>query len=228
MFKPPEPLEENVCNNPFAAAMTAQIKDKKEAEATETFLGPSAEEKNRPELKEFAVQSNDEKNEPDTVKSERKIGRKRIFRNVAENDPQSVETKEHKPDSVPGVKQEPCCDQNCQESFDAEPEKEKLYLNQVFKADSLIESKNKMLQHLKSQRNLGLLTDKFSWRGFVYCNKVIASACGFSVYLVEEVLRRHSEGIEKFTHGNSGINKFSLPATKFKVWMRGFISRYGK
>ena len=121
-----------------------------------------------------------------------------------------------------------CCIENCQEACTAMANEDKLKLENEFKADTLVESKNKMINHLRTQRNLALEVDKFSWQGVSYCSKVFSKATGFTLYLVEEVLRRHSAGVEVFRHGNAGLPKNSLMATKFRVWVHGFLKRYGQ
>ena len=145
--------------------------------------------------------------------------RKRVFRPV-EYEEEDV--------AVNSEVKEKCCSECCSETVGLWEQDVKLELRNTFHAASKPESKNKLLKHLQTQKNLGLQESKFHWKGIYLCDRTFAEASGFSVYIIKEVIKAHLRGTHMFVHGNLAQGKFSQGTEQFKIWVRGFLGRYGQ
>ena len=151
-----------------------------------------------------------------------KVGRSRFEKVV----PQEVQPKLVAPISAENQVQ--CCSENCAETLNQLREEERQNLSDSFKCETKLEKRNKLLNHIKAQESLAINTDQFSWKGNRFCNTTFAKAVNSSVFILADVITSNKRGVKQFIHGNQGIAKFSLPRTKFIVWMRGFLSKYAQ
>ena len=146
------------------------------------------------------------------------VGRKRIFSEIIEE----------REDTVTPVLEERmevnCCQLKCKLNIENYDEF-KTSIEKEFGELSKAEGKKKLLQHIKSQENLGFLTDKVSWKGRYLCSRSFSELSKISRYLIQSVLSAHSTGVKELKHGNSGLLKFSEKVDKFKVWVRSFLSK---
>ena len=148
------------------------------------------------------------------------VSRKRMFAKVQYDDdevPVSSEEKEGQ-----------CCHDSCRNGVrDLGTMAEEM--KQEFVHASKLVTKNNLIQHLNGQKNVGLLTDQFNWKGKFYCPKAFSEMSGVSIYIVKEVLSSFARGrTGPFVHGNSGFAKFSEKVLCFKVWMKAFLDLYSQ
>ena len=147
------------------------------------------------------------------------VGRKRMFSEI-DNCVESEET--------PGLLGEQklvvkCCSFQC--NLVGNVDEVERTLKVEFGGMSKAASKAKLLEHIKAQSNLGFLTDRLNWMGTYLCSKLFSQLSGLSRYLVDNVIQSYNRGVCEFTHGNSGMAKFSETRSKFKIWVKGFLSK---
>ena len=121
-----------------------------------------------------------------------------------------------------------CCHESCRDGVnDLGGMAEEMKL-QFVNASKLV-TKNNLIQHLNGQKNVGMLTDQFNWKGKFYCSKAFSEMSGVSIYTVKEVLLSFARGrTGPYVHGNSGFSKFSEKVLCFKVWMKAFLDLYSQ
>ena len=120
-----------------------------------------------------------------------------------------------------------CCEDNCVLVIKGLDGKSVEEINNLL-VGSKYEKRNQLLKHLQTQNNLGCNTDRFCWKGNYFCNRTFAEAVKTSTFILDDVLKRYKLGVTKFLHGNKGIAKFSIPRSKFIVWMRCFLRRFAQ
>ena len=151
--------------------------------------------------------------------------RPRVGRSRIEKPLQEVESREV---VISEEKKKFCCNERCSDLFESLSDAEKEEISTTFACEKKMEKRNKLLQHVRSQGNLAVNTDKFSWKGASYCNVTFARAVNSSVFILDDILKSNKIGVKEFIHGNQGVSKFSLPRTKFIVWMRSFLLKYAQ
>ena len=121
------------------------------------------------------------------------------------------------------------CANSCSNVLKTWPAENVRKLNGMFKSDKLIESKIKLLNHLKSQNTVGLSVTSFIVNGHEFCLKFFAHTIGCSFYIVESVLKDFHSGIEQYQHGNAGCLQQETPATTGAIcWLKSFGEAYGQ
>ena len=149
------------------------------------------------------------------------VRRKRVYDEIKDED--CLEDPKLPLDGEPR-REKKCCKESCSEGVD-EMIKVSHEIREEFVCESKLATRNKLLLHLIGQRKVGLVSDKFNWKGNFYCVKAFSELSGISIYSIQKVLASHSEGIKLFVHGNSEYCKFSEKTLRFKVWMRSFLER---
>ena len=119
------------------------------------------------------------------------------------------------------VKSVVCCEDDCRAQVDFDQMSETA--KQEFRCNIKQEESKRLSQHLKSQNNMGLPTDKVNWRGKFFCEQSFSDLSGLSLYIIRKVILSHQEGASSIIHGNTGLSKFSNMTLCFKVWMAGFL-----
>ena len=152
--------------------------------------------------------------EPQEAKEVLKIGRKRVFCKMEHYDKNPTQ-----PSGSTEAKM--CCQENCRTRKDFKGVSE--MVREEFSCDMKQEESNRLLQHLRAQKNMGFATSQLNWHGKFYCEKSFSELSGISLYIIRKVILNHEEGATMIMHGNSGLSKFSDMTMSFKVWMRGFL-----
>ena len=152
--------------------------------------------------------------EPQEAKEVSKIGRKRVFCKIEHYDKSPTQPSGSTEENM-------CCQEKCRTRKDFKEVSE--MVKEEFSCDMKQEESNRLLQHLRSQKNMGFTTNQFNWHGKFYCEKSFSELSGISLYIIRKVILNHHEGATMIVHGNSGLSKFSEMAMSFKVWMRGFL-----
>ena len=148
------------------------------------------------------------------------VGRKRMFSEVNFED----ETEDPRVPMGGKLDEVRCCPVKCRDALER-PDDVKAALQSEFGELPKAEAKMKLLKHVTSQDNLGLLTDRINWKGKYLCSKTFSMLSGMSRFLIDSVLIAHGNGVREFKHGNSGLPKFSENLEKFKTWVKGFLMK---
>ena len=103
------------------------------------------------------------------------------------------------------------------------------HLKEMFKSDTIIDTKRKLINHLRSQNNVGEDTESYLINGHRFCTKYLSSETGTSEFVLGSVLKNFSAGIQLYEHGSKGVQKQqSLSTTQFVCWFKQFVEIYGQ
>ena len=166
-------------------------------------------------LQEQEGSSRDETDAP-----KRTVGRFRLEKPV-EQHPQLIE-------KVSEKKEVYCCEEKCSSVFEGLEDGCKEEIEKHFAVSTQVDKRNKLLTHIQAQANLGRKTDRFCWKTNYYCLKTFSQASKCSIYIIDDVLKGHKEGVVEYVNGNLGMARFSIPRSKFIVWMRCFLRRFAQ
>ena len=97
-----------------------------------------------------------------------------------------------------------------------------------FKGDTLVATKNNLLLHLKSQCDLGFGTSGYVYRGHTYCNRAFSHVAKISEHILKTVMSDYFARVQQYVHGNDSNPRESVAAVKFTTWMKTFIQLYGQ
>ena len=120
------------------------------------------------------------------------------------------------------------CPSQCDQVARSWSEEEVSELRVAFKEAKDVDTKNNLINHLKSQERLGLATDMYQIKGLKLCIKYFAHSTGISLHIVKTVLHDFWKGQRMYEHGNKGIMKQQISTTQFIVWMKEFSEWYGQ
>ena len=121
------------------------------------------------------------------------------------------------------------CQANCEQIVSKWDEKIRLQLQTIFKCEKSTDTKNRLLEHLKSQVNMGLNTDGYQINGHIFCCSALSNLSEVSLFILTTVLHDFWSGKVKFyTHGNAGIVKPQSPTMMFIAWFKEFCECYGQ
>ena len=76
-----------------------------------------------------------------------------------------------------------------------------LELRVAFKEAKDVDTKNNLINHLKSQERLGIATDMYQVKGLKLCIKYFAHSTGISLHIVKTVLHDFWKGHRMYEHG---------------------------
>jgi hypothetical protein len=98
-----------------------------------------------------------------------------------------------------------------------------------FVGESLTETKNIILAHLKTQSDM-LETDNdgFFYKGHAYCGEAFSKLTGISRYILRKIQEAHMQGMKKFVHNNSLITKSSPRKVNAICWFKVYCTIYGQ
>ena len=133
-----------------------------------------------------------------------------------------------KPTEVSEKKIQFCCQDNCCSVYESLERKAQEEIKTSFVSTSQVDKRNKLLNHIQAQSNLGRKTDRFYWKSTYFCNKTFSKASLSSIFILDDVLKGHKLGIAEYVNGNKGIARFSIPRSKFIIWMRCFLRRFAQ
>ena len=115
------------------------------------------------------------------------------------------------------------CDNNCNlaaSKFD----------KRMFEGETMTIRKNKLLGHLRTQRDIfgDCEMDGFYYGGHCYCVSAFSNLTCISVYLLKQIKEAHLQGLEKFEHANSFLLKVSPNKENAICWFKSFCEIYGQ
>ena len=115
------------------------------------------------------------------------------------------------------------CTSNCHNALQSWSEEEVANLKKMFKSDKMIETKTRLLNHLKHQKVVGLPVSSFIVKSQEFCIKFFARITESSEYIIKTVLEDFHTGIELYEHGNAGCLKKETPAAVEAIcWLKAF------
>ena len=121
------------------------------------------------------------------------------------------------------------CKNNCEASVDLLPSEKVEMMKKMFKGNSIIETKSKLLTHLSVQSHVGNLTNGYTIFGHEFCLEFLNHFLGISQFLLKSVMKDYWRGVTFYEHGNKGIMKNpSLATVNFISWFKCFTSLYGQ
>ena len=120
------------------------------------------------------------------------------------------------------------CKNNCSEFVSKMTEEDKIQVINQFKAVTKIDSKNKLLMHLKSQKVMGLDVASFTFKSHTYCVAAFCHVTGISFYLAAKVLKDFQAGINQYIHGSTVVPRASFAHVNFISWMVCFCELHGQ
>jgi hypothetical protein len=130
-----------------------------------------------------------------------------------------------------------CCEQKCSKWCKNDCDKiikswseDKIhFVKNVFKGDTSVMTKSKMLSHLAAQGKIGATTEGFVILNHLFCLKFLSHLSGHSLYLLRTVLEDYWKDVRRYEHGNKGVLKTQSAATTgFICWFKSFLSLYGQ
>ena len=98
----------------------------------------------------------------------------------------------------------------------------------LFKGDSIIKTKNKLISHLSYQKNLGLQTHQFNYKGHFLCAEALSTETDIRRSVFLRVLADFKRGVHQYQHGNTGSSKISSSTASFISWMKYFVQKYSQ
>ena len=102
-------------------------------------------------------------------------------------------------------------------------------VRQLFKGETLVESKNKCLNYLKSQKQFGFNLESYNVRGHNFCHKYLSKLVHISEYILKSVQRDFLNGeVKQYIHGNDSKPRESLACRKFISWCKVFCENFGQ
>ena len=137
-----------------------------------------------------------------------------------------------KDDSVIKCYKQKCsklCKNDCDKVIKSWSEDKIHFVKNVFKGDTSVMTKSKMLSHLAAQGNVGATTEGFVILNHLFCLKFLSHLSGHSLYLLRTVLEDYWKDVRRYEHGNKGVLKTQSAATTgFICWFKSFLSLYGQ
>ena len=97
-----------------------------------------------------------------------------------------------------------------------------------FKGKSVIETKNNLLNHLKSQSDLGVSVRGYVLKGQTFCTKFFSEVTKVSEYILKTVWRDFMGGAQQYIHGNNCNPRESVASVKCTCWIKVFSQLYGQ
>ena len=77
----------------------------------------------------------------------------------------------------------------------------------MFKGNSSISTKQKLIDHIHSQQNIGLSTKFVTIKGQAFCLKFLSNISNISLYTLKKVISDYDNGVRIYSHGNGGVLK---------------------
>ena len=121
------------------------------------------------------------------------------------------------------------CDNNCSETAEKMGTAGVEAMKQRFVGDNLTETKNILLNYMFAQSDMLIESEcGFVYKGHTFCIDAFSHITGTSKFILRKVLDYHNRGIEKFTHGNTQMAKFSSKKVKAMCWFKTFCDLFGQ
>ena len=120
------------------------------------------------------------------------------------------------------------CQANCKQVVSKWDVNKRLQLQTIFKCEKSIDTKNRLLEHLKSQVNIGLHADGYQINGHIFCCSALSHLTEISPFILTTVIQDFWSGVKFYTHGNAGILKPQSPTMMFIAWFKEFCECYGQ
>lgn len=120
------------------------------------------------------------------------------------------------------------CNKKCAEVVNSLSDEELDSYKVKFKGQTVVNSKNNLLKHLKSQSDLGVSLRGYVLKGHTFCIKFFSNFTNISEYILKTVLRDFLNGAQRYIHGNDSNPRESVAAVKFTSWMKTFRKAFTK
>lgn len=120
------------------------------------------------------------------------------------------------------------CKESCSTYFNNANEDEKKELLDLFQQSKKSDIKRKLLDHLKSQKALGLDVSNFQFHSHTFCVPAFCHVTGISSYLVKKVLRDFKLGTNQYEQSSFGVSRASHAHVNFISWMISFADLHGQ
>ena len=120
------------------------------------------------------------------------------------------------------------CHENCSQFVSSMSEEVKKEMISRFQGPKKCDVKNKLLEHLKSQKILGLDSSSYIFHSHTFCVSTFSNVTGTSPYLAIKVMRDFKGGYNQYIHGSSAVQRASLANVNFISWMISFSEIHGQ
>ena len=120
------------------------------------------------------------------------------------------------------------CDENCSQAITTLDECDLNVLKDKFKYKSKLESKRRLLDHLKQQKENGFTDKLFMYKGIKFCVKAFSNLTNKRENLLKIVLKDRRNGVEQYVHGNDCNPRESVACVKFISWTKCFVELWGQ
>ena len=120
------------------------------------------------------------------------------------------------------------CTNGCSEYVSNMKAVDKTELKEQFKSSKKVDIKNKLLEHLKYQKLMGLDTCSFIFRSQSFCLPAFCHATTTSPYLAKKVIKDFQNGFKQYIHGSAAVPRESHARVNFISWMICFSEIHGQ
>ena len=115
------------------------------------------------------------------------------------------------------------CKNECHSVYESWTPDKKLHITDVTRGTTIVEKKNKLLSHLKSQARLGVDTDKFNFHGHYFCTAYFSLLSGLSPNILQKVHEAMEDNLVEFVHGNKWQVKEHESSRNMVAWFVTFL-----
>ena len=121
------------------------------------------------------------------------------------------------------------CENKCFEAISNLTNEDVEEIKSKFVGESLTQTKNIILSHLKTQGDvLETVDNGFFYSGHSYCGTAFSKLTGISRYILRKIQDAHEQGLKKFVHNNSQILKNCPRKVNAICWFKSFCKIYGQ
>ena len=121
------------------------------------------------------------------------------------------------------------CVKKCYKIAESWSREDIITLQTMFKGDSSISTKQKLIDHIHSQQNIGLSTKFITIKGQAFCLKFLSNISNISLYTLKKVISDYDNGVRIYSHGNGGVLKqYSQTTLTFIAWFTKFCELNGQ
>ena len=120
------------------------------------------------------------------------------------------------------------CNRSCSKFISNMEESARKNMMVYFKGSKKLETKRKLLDHLKSQEVIEKDSSSFIYLSQSFCLSSFSNATGISPYLLDKVLKDFQKGVRQYISGNADTPRRSLAHVQFVAWMVSFSELHGQ
>ena len=120
------------------------------------------------------------------------------------------------------------CVENCDQFVKTFNDMDLKLLKEKFSCRLKLESKEKLLQHIRQQKENGLPDYCYIFRQHKFCVKAFSFLTSKSPYLLKVVLKDNFNGVVRYVHGNDSSPRESVACVKLIAWVKCFVELWGQ